>query len=176
MDSGRRVVKRAGPGMIRFTVPGRPVAKERARVPRVGPAYTPKKTLDYDRVPACVYCQPQVATVGLTEAQAREKGKDVAVGKVPFVASGKAVGTGHTEGFVKLVADARYGEILGCQIIGADATELIARHRQRRDGGCIRAQAARETRAPIPYVHRARVDHGLIGQGGARDDVEDSVA
>lgn len=85
-----------------------------------------KRPLDYDRVPACVYCQPQVASVGITEAEARERGRDVAVGKVPFVASGKAVGTGHTEGFVKLVADARYGEILGCQIIGADATELIA--------------------------------------------------
>ncbi|MBW2281763.1 MAG: dihydrolipoyl dehydrogenase [Deltaproteobacteria bacterium] len=85
-----------------------------------------KRGIDYGRVPACVYCQPQVATVGLTEDQARERGRDVAVGKIPFVASGKAVGTGHTEGFVKLVADARYGEILGCQIIGADATELIA--------------------------------------------------
>ncbi len=85
-----------------------------------------KRGLDYDRVPVCVYCQPQVAAVGWTEAQAREKGRDVAVGKIPFAASGKAVGTGHTEGFVKLVADARYGEILGCQIIGADATELIA--------------------------------------------------
>jgi dihydrolipoamide dehydrogenase len=85
-----------------------------------------KQGLNYDRVPVCVYCQPQVAAVGWTEAQAREKGRDVAVGKIPFVASGKAVGTGHTEGFVKLVADARYGEILGCQIIGADATELIA--------------------------------------------------
>ena len=84
-----------------------------------------KHALDYNRVPACVYCQPQLATVGLTEAEAREQGRDVAVGKIPFVASGKAVGTGHTEGFVKLIADARYGEILGCQIIGADATELI---------------------------------------------------
>ncbi len=84
------------------------------------------KPLDYSRVPACIYCQPQVACVGLDEAAAREAGHDVRVGKIPFVASGKAVGTGHTEGFVKLVSDARYGEILGCQIIGADATELIA--------------------------------------------------
>ena len=84
------------------------------------------KPVDYNLVPACIYCQPQVATVGLHEAEARDKGHDVKVGKVPYVASGKAVGTGHTEGFVKLVADGKYGEILGCQIIGAEATELIA--------------------------------------------------
>ena len=84
------------------------------------------KPVNYDLVAACIYCQPQVASVGLHEEQARAAGHDVRVGKIPFVASGKAVGTGHTEGFVKLVADGRYGEILGCQIIGADATELIA--------------------------------------------------
>ena len=81
--------------------------------------------VDYNLVPACIYCQPQVASVGMHEAQARDAGHDVKIGKVPFVASGKAVGTGHSEGFVKLVADSRYGEILGCQIIGAEATELI---------------------------------------------------
>ncbi len=84
------------------------------------------KPLDYNLVPACIYCQPQVASVGLHEAQAKAAGHDTRVGKIPFVASGKAVASGHTEGFVKIVADARYGEILGCQIIGADATELIA--------------------------------------------------
>jgi len=84
------------------------------------------KSVNYNLVPACIYCQPQVASVGMHEAQASEAGYDVRVGKIPFVASGKAVGTGHTEGFVKLVADGRYGEILGCQIIGAGATELIA--------------------------------------------------
>ncbi|MCE2392846.1 MAG: dihydrolipoyl dehydrogenase [Proteobacteria bacterium] len=76
-------------------------------------------------IPGNVYCQPQVATIGLSEAQARERGHDVQVGKLPFVASGKAVATGHTTGFVKLVADSRYGEVLGCQIIGAGATEMI---------------------------------------------------
>ena len=81
--------------------------------------------VDYNLVPACIYCQPQVASVGMHEAQARDAGHDVKIGKVPFVASGKAVGTGHSEGFVKLVADSRYGEILGCQIIGFEATELI---------------------------------------------------
>ena len=76
-------------------------------------------------IPGCIYCQPQVATIGLTESQAREQGYDVRVGKVPYLASGKAVGTGHTEGFVKMVTDAKYGELLGCHVIGQNATELI---------------------------------------------------
>jgi dihydrolipoamide dehydrogenase len=82
--------------------------------------------LDPGRVPVCIYCQPQVASVGLSEAQAREAGLDVRVGKFPFAANGKAIGVGHTEGFAKIVSDARYGEILGCQVIGAGATELVA--------------------------------------------------
>lgn len=85
-----------------------------------------KKRVDPRTIPACIYCQPQVASVGLSEDEARAADYDVRVGKVPFVASGKAVGTGHTEGFVKIVSDARYGEILGCQAIGAGVTELIA--------------------------------------------------
>jgi dihydrolipoamide dehydrogenase len=85
-----------------------------------------KQGLDLRRVPACIYCQPQVASVGLTEAQARAAGHDVRVGRFPFAASGKAVASGHTEGFVKLVVDSRYGEILGGQAIGAGVTELIA--------------------------------------------------
>ncbi|MFQ5514801.1 MAG: dihydrolipoyl dehydrogenase [Myxococcota bacterium] len=85
-----------------------------------------KRPLDPNRVPACIYCQPQVASVGLSEEQARAAGYDVRVGKIPFVANGKAVGSGHTEGFVKIVSDARYGEMLGGQAIGAGVTELIA--------------------------------------------------
>jgi dihydrolipoamide dehydrogenase len=84
-----------------------------------------KHGIDPKKIPACIYCQPQVASIGLSEAEARAAGHDVKVGKAPFVASGKAVGTGHTEGFVKLVSDAKYGEILGCQMIGYGATELI---------------------------------------------------
>jgi len=84
-----------------------------------------KHGIDPKKIPACIYCQPQVASIGLSEAEARAAGFDVKVGKAPFVASGKAVGTGHTEGFVKMVSDAKYGEILGCQIIGHGATELI---------------------------------------------------
>ncbi len=84
-----------------------------------------KHPLDPKKIPACIYSQPQVATIGLSEAEAKAAGHDVKVGKAPFAASGKAVGTGHTEGFVKMVADAKYGEILGCQIVGHGATELI---------------------------------------------------
>ncbi len=85
-----------------------------------------RKAIDPRRIPSCIYCQPQVATVGYSEAEARAAGHEVKVGKFPFTASGKAVGTGHTEGFVKLVTDTKYGEILGCQIIGHGVTELIA--------------------------------------------------
>jgi dihydrolipoamide dehydrogenase len=82
--------------------------------------------INYLNVPGCTYCQPQIASVGYTEAAAREAGFDVRVGKFPFSASGKASAVGHPEGFVKVVYDARYGEWLGCHIIGHDATELIA--------------------------------------------------
>jgi dihydrolipoamide dehydrogenase len=81
--------------------------------------------IDARLIPGNIYCQPQVGSIGWSEEQARAAGRDVKVGKVPFAASGKAVGTGHTEGFVKLVADARHGELLGCQIIGHGATEMI---------------------------------------------------
>jgi dihydrolipoamide dehydrogenase len=82
--------------------------------------------IDYSSIPACVYCQPQVGSVGLTEKEAREKGYQVKVGKFPFMANGKAVAVRDTEGFVKIIADARFGEILGAHIIGSEATELIA--------------------------------------------------
>ena len=85
-----------------------------------------KKGVDLRTIPGCIYCQPQVASVGLDEAQARAAGHDVRVGKVPFLANGKAIASGHSEGFVKIVSDARYGEILGCQAIGAGVTELVA--------------------------------------------------
>lgn len=79
-----------------------------------------------DRIPGCTYCQPQIASIGLTEAKAKEAGYELKVGKFPFSASGKASAAGHTEGFVKVIYDAKYGEMLGCHIIGYDATELIA--------------------------------------------------
>lgn len=82
--------------------------------------------LDEDNIPACTYCQPQVASVGLTEATAIERGIEHTIGKFPFMANAKAHGAGSPEGFVKVVVGKQYGEILGAQIIGADATEMIA--------------------------------------------------
>jgi len=78
--------------------------------------------------PGCTYCNPQVASVGLTEAKVKEKGIEYKIGKFPYSASGKAVATDHTEGFVKLITDAKYGEILGAHIVGYDATEMIAEY------------------------------------------------
>ena len=82
--------------------------------------------VNYDNIPGCTYCQPQVASVGLTERKAREQGYEIKIGKFPFTASGKALAAGHPEGFTKLIFDAKYGELLGAHIIGAEATELIA--------------------------------------------------
>ncbi len=78
--------------------------------------------------PGCTYCNPQVASVGMTEAKVKEAGIDYKVGKFPYTASGKAVATDHTEGFVKLISDAKHGEILGAHIVGYDATEMIAEY------------------------------------------------
>jgi dihydrolipoamide dehydrogenase len=83
------------------------------------------RPVDYGNVPSCTYCHPQVSSIGLTEAAARAGGREIAVGKFPFTASGKAVAQGDTEGFVKVVADKATGEILGVHIVGPEATELI---------------------------------------------------
>ncbi|NBC66623.1 MAG: dihydrolipoyl dehydrogenase [Bacteroidetes bacterium] len=82
--------------------------------------------VNYNNIPGCTYCEPQVASVGFTEKQAKEEGYDVKVGKFPFSASGKATGLGHEEGFVKVIFDEKYGEWLGCHMIGSHVTELIA--------------------------------------------------
>ena len=85
-----------------------------------------KERPELGQVPNCIYCQPQVASVGMSEKEAREAGRDVKVGRFPFAASGKGQAAGETAGLVKLVFDARYGELLGGAILGAEATELIA--------------------------------------------------
>lgn len=82
--------------------------------------------VNYNNIPGCTYCEPQIASVGYTEQQAKDEGYDVKVGKFPFSASGKATGLGHEEGFVKVVFDEKYGEWLGCHMIGSHVTELIA--------------------------------------------------
>ncbi len=85
----------------------------------------PAHGIDASFIPNCTYCQPQVASIGYTEAKARELGHEVKVSKFPFVGIGKAVAIGETEGWVKIVSDARYGEILGATVVGPEATEII---------------------------------------------------
>lgn len=82
--------------------------------------------IDYNNVPGCTYCSPEIASVGLTEKAAKDGGYEIKVGKFPFVASGKASASGSTEGFVKVIYDAKYGEFLGCHMIGNNVTEIIA--------------------------------------------------
>ncbi|MDO4783745.1 MAG: dihydrolipoyl dehydrogenase, partial [Propionibacteriaceae bacterium] len=88
-------------------------------------AGAPTQPINYDMIPRATYCQPQIASFGYTEAQARDKGYEVKVAKFPFAANGKAWGLGEGIGFVKIVADARYNEILGAHMIGPDVTELL---------------------------------------------------
>ena len=82
--------------------------------------------LDYGNIPGCTYCSPEIASVGMTEKAAKEAGFELKVGKFPFSASGKASAAGHKDGFVKVIYDAKYGELLGAHMIGANVTEMIA--------------------------------------------------
>jgi dihydrolipoamide dehydrogenase len=82
--------------------------------------------VDYGNIPNCTYCHPEVASVGMTEEQAREAGYEVEVGRFPWVGNGRAVAYGDVDGFVKVVRDKKYSEVLGAHIIGPHATELIA--------------------------------------------------
>jgi len=81
--------------------------------------------LDYNSIPACTYCQPQVASIGLSEQQAKEQGYEIKIGRFPYTASGKARAIGARDGLVKLIFEAKYGELLGAHIVGNEATELI---------------------------------------------------
>ena len=108
------------------------VASKEAIICAENIAYGEKKynhqpeALDYGNVPGCTYCTPEIASVGMTEKQAKEAGYEVKVGKFPLSASGKASAAGHTEGFIKVVFDAKYGEWLGTHMIGYNVTEMIA--------------------------------------------------
>lgn len=82
--------------------------------------------INYQNIPGCVYTIPEVASVGMTEKEAKEKGLEIKVGKFPYTASGKASAAGHKDGFVKLIFDAKYGELLGAHLIGYNVTEMIA--------------------------------------------------
>ena len=84
------------------------------------------EVIDYGNIPGCTYCSPEIASVGMTEEKAKEAGHEIKVGKFPFTASGKASAAGHKDGFVKVIFDAKYGEWLGCHMIGYNVTEMIA--------------------------------------------------
>ncbi|MGB5293992.1 MAG: dihydrolipoyl dehydrogenase, partial [Thermoanaerobaculia bacterium] len=104
------------------------------------------RPIDYDRIPAVTYCEPEVASVGLTEAQAIERGYEVTTGKFPFTALAKAAIEGHTEGFVKIVRETRYDELLGVHIIGRHATDLIAE-------ACVALQVESTTEELFRTIH-----------------------
>ncbi|HEY7113001.1 MAG TPA: dihydrolipoyl dehydrogenase [Thermoanaerobaculia bacterium] len=108
----------------------------------------PTQPLNYDQVPGCTYCAPEVGSIGLTEAKARERGHDVAVGKFPFTAIGKARILNETTGFVKIVAEKKYDEILGVHIIGPSATELIAEA-----GAAMKLEATSEDLVRTIHAH-----------------------
>jgi dihydrolipoamide dehydrogenase len=140
-DKGRIVVDKfyqtnvAGVYAIGDCVPGQALAHVASKegiicIEAIG--YAEKKynhqpeALDYNNVPGCTYCTPEIASVGFTEKQAKEAGYEVKVGKFPLSASGKASAAGHTEGFIKVIFDAKYGEWLGTHMIGYNVTEVIA--------------------------------------------------
>ncbi|MGH9464622.1 MAG: dihydrolipoyl dehydrogenase [Thermoanaerobaculia bacterium] len=106
----------------------------------------PVRPLNYDLVPSVTYCEPEVASVGLTEAEAKKRGHDVAVGKFPFSALGKAAILGKTEGFVKVVREKRWDQVLGVHLIGAHATDLVAE-------ACVALQLETTTEELFRTIH-----------------------
>ncbi len=122
-------------------------------------------TLDFDMMPRATYCQPQVASFGYTEDQATARGYDVAVAKFPFQANAKARGLGESRGFVKVISDKRYGEILGAHMIGHDVTELLPELTLARSAELTAAEIARNVHAH-PTLSEAikEVAHGLEGR------------
>ena len=123
-----------------------------------------EKGLDSSRIPACIYCQPQVAVLGLNEEQAQAQGYAVKVGKFPFRALGKALASGHDEGLVKLVVDKEYGEVLGCHIVGRGATDLIAEVGLARTLEATTAEL-RETVHAHPTLSEAIMEAALDAEG-----------
>lgn len=111
-------------------------------------------TVDYDNVPNCTYCHPEVASVGMTEAQAKEAGYDIEVGKFPWVGIGRAVASGHAEGFIKVIRDKQYSEILGAHIVGPHATELIAEF-----------VVGRHLESTVEEMERAMHPHPTLSEG-----------
>jgi len=122
-------------------------------------------TLDYEMLPRCTYCQPQVASFGITEAQAAERGHQVKVGQFPFRAIGKALGLGDYDGFVKIVADEASGEILGASLVGPEVTELLPELVLARHWELTPEEIARTVHAH-PTLSEALMEaaHGVFGQ------------
>ena len=127
--------------------------------------------LNYDMIPRATYCQPQIGSFGYTEEQAKERGYNVKVAKFPFAANGKAWGLGEGVGFVKIVADARYNEILGAHMIGPDVTELLPELTTREidaliaDGtisGCMITKIAGALDAAKSGVHAVHIIDGRV--------------
>lgn len=125
-----------------------------------------ERKIDYRVVPGCIFTRPEIASVGLTERVAREQGYRVKIGKFPFTASGKALAAGHTDGFVKIVAEEKYGEILGMHIIGAGASDLIGEAVM-----AIKLEATLDEVAgaihPHPTLTEATMEAALAGLGRA---------
>jgi dihydrolipoamide dehydrogenase len=112
--------------------------------------------VDYGNIPSCTYAHPEVASVGMTEAQAREAGHDIEVGKFPWVGIGRAVAAGDTEGFIKVIRDKKYSEILGAHIVGPHATELIAEF-----------VVGRHLEATVEEMEKAMHPHPTLSEGVA---------
>jgi dihydrolipoamide dehydrogenase len=117
-------------------------------------------------IPGCIYCEPEVATVGLSEAQAKAGGLEVRVGRMPFRANGKAVAVNQTEGFVKIVASRQYGEVIGCQIIGHHATDLISEVVLGKTLETTTAELGRSVH-PHPTLSEAIMEAALAAEGEA---------
>jgi dihydrolipoamide dehydrogenase len=113
-------------------------------------------TVDYSNIPNCTYAHPEVASVGLTEKQAEEAGHEIEVGKFPWVGIGRAVAAGDTEGFIKVIRDRKYSEILGAHIVGPHATELIAEF-----------VVGRHLEATVEEMERAMHPHPTLSEGVA---------
>jgi dihydrolipoamide dehydrogenase len=121
-------------------------------------------TLDYRFLPQATYCQPQIASFGYTELQAREAGFDINVAKFPYQASGKSLGMGHSTGFVKLISDKKYGEILGAHMIGHGVTELLPEVTLARNAELTPNEIARNVHAhPTMSEAVKEAAHGLEG-------------
>ena len=125
----------------------------------------PTMSIDFRMMPRCTYSQPQVASFGYTEAAAKEAGYEVKVGKFPFQANGKALGLGESAGFIKIIADARYGEILGAHLVGPDVTELLPELTLARNNELTAEEIARNVHAH-PTLSEALMEaaHGVEGE------------